>query len=352
MPAPGPRRRSAAGARRRVVAGGRRVRARLQVRAVSTGEITADTTLGALAEVWLRDLADSGRSTNTRQRYDEVTRKYIVKGLHAVKIREATLGVLSTFLGKVADDIGRPTAKLVRANLSGMFQIAVAHGAVERNPVTDVKAKAPEHAEVVALTIDEVHEIRATLRTDKVAQRQDLVDVVDLLIATGARLGELLALRWSDVDLAADVPSLVITGTIIRKRGVGLVRQDKPKSAGGRRRLYLPQFAVDTLLARKVSAPANEHDVVFASSVGTLRDPTNLRTQWRAVRDRHGWGEVVPKSFCKAVATLLADDRMENASAQLGHSGTDVTSRHYIARTNETPDSRARLELFAGKSDE
>jgi integrase len=36
----------------------------------------------------------------------------------------------------------------------------------------------------------------------------DLVDIVDLLFATSARIGEILALRWEDVDLAADHPTL------------------------------------------------------------------------------------------------------------------------------------------------
>ena len=56
------------------------------------------------------------------------------------------------------------------------------------------------------------------------------------MLATGARIGEILALRWKDVDLAATVPTVTISGTVVRVTGQGMTIQDHPKSAAGRRR--------------------------------------------------------------------------------------------------------------------
>jgi integrase len=47
----------------------------------------------------------------------------------------------------------------------------------------------------------------------------DMPDIVDLLLATGCRIGEVLAIRWSEVDLAADPPTVSITGTIKTETG-------------------------------------------------------------------------------------------------------------------------------------
>lgn len=43
----------------------------------------------------------------------------------------------------------------------------------------------------------------------------DLLDVVDVLLATGARIGEVLAIRWQDIDLSSERPRLTITGTVV-----------------------------------------------------------------------------------------------------------------------------------------
>ncbi len=51
-----------------------------------------------------------------------------------------------------------------------------------------------------------------------------------LLLATGARPAELLAVRWDDIDLDAEPPTLTITGTSAEIRGQGLIRSGGPVS--------------------------------------------------------------------------------------------------------------------------
>jgi integrase len=160
------------------------------------------------------------------------------------------------------------------------------------------------------------------------------------MLATGARIGEVLALRWSDVDLAASPPTVTISGTVVRVPGEGMIIQDHPKSASGRRRLIIPGFLVDVLLRRQVEQvePA-ESDVVFPSGVGTLRDPSNFRDQWRQARDRLGLNWVTPHSFRKSVATVMSDKdgNSRGAADQLGHAGTAITEKRYVARTHAGP---------------
>jgi len=92
-------------------------------------------------------------------------------------------------------------------------------------------------------------------------------------------------------------------------------------------------------------------DVVFASAAGTLRDPTNFRDQWRDARERLGMPWVVPHTFRKSVATVLATaDSSKTAANQLGHVGTAVTEKHYVARTHEGPDGRVHLDSFGDQS--
>lgn len=97
---------------------------------------------------------------------------------------------------------------------------------------------------------------------------QDLLDIVDLLLATGARIGELLAVRWADVDLEKGV--VLISGTIVLGEDKRLMRQAHPEGSDEWRSLKMPEFAVDALMRRRVAVvDANVHDAVFPSAAGT-----------------------------------------------------------------------------------
>ena len=104
--------------------------------------------------------------------------------------------------------------------------------------------------------------------------KRDLVDPITLLIATGLRRSELLALRWSDFDAAAG--TVAVTGKVVRQSGVGLRRIEETKTAAGRRTIPLPSFAVAMLTERRKMPFLGEQSVIFPSSCGTLRDPDNF----------------------------------------------------------------------------
>lgn len=54
-----------------------------------------------------------------------------------------------------------------------------------------------------------------------------------------------------------------------------------------------------------------------------------------------------PHTFRKSVGTLLANaEGMASASAQLGHSSEQITSRHYVQKTHEAPDMTSLLQAF------
>ena len=142
---------------------------------------------------------------------------------------------------------------------------------------------------------------------------------------------------------------MTLTATVSRRKAIGLVLQDHPKTKASKRELQLPSFAVEMLLRRKVEEAANEFDVVFPSSTGTLRDSHNVSRQWRDFKDRHEqWAGVTSHTFRKTVATVLSREfDALTASAQLGHSSSAVTERYYIARSHQGPDARDTLAALA-----
>ncbi|WPM94361.1 integrase [Arthrobacter phage Cupello] len=321
-------------------------------------EITASSRLQLVAEIWKAekwpDLAE-----NSRKRYRDALEDHILPGLGALTIAECSVTRIDRFLKATAAGTGAPSAKVCRSVLSGVLALAVRHGAAATNPVRDVAGITVTPKEIRALTVEEIQAARSAVRAWQLGTplkegaprrgrppTQDLLDILDLLLATGARIGELLAVRWQDVDLEAG--TLTISGTIIStdEKPARLIRQAHPKNSTSRRLLLLPSFAIDALMRRRLAVTvANVHDVIFPSTEGTLRDPGSVRKQLTKVLAPAGLGWVTPHVFRKTVATAIdAAEDLRTAADQLGHAGTDVTRRHYVEQTHIGPDARATLE--------
>ena len=137
---------------------------------------------------------------------------------------------------------------------------------------------------------------------------------------------------WEDFDAAAR--TLTVRGKVVRVAGKGLQRIDDTKTAAGKRTIPLPAFAITTLTERRSVPYLGEHPVIFPSTAGTLRDPTNFGKQWRTVRAALGVPEVMMHSFRKTVATLIDDEGLSPriGADQLGHAKVSMTQDRYMSR--------------------
>lgn len=348
----------------------RRLKAALHDRGTPTvNEITSATTLSDLAWAWLDEIVTIGElSTQTIEQYRDEVEKTITaphSGIGGLLIREATTSRIDRFLKGIS---AKHPAKARRNKvvLTGMFGLAVRHDALDTNPVREVARIKGTGKNVRALTTHELQALRRRVHMwqngepldGQPAHRgrpraQDMLDLTDVWLGTGARIGEILALRLQDINLTADPAEVTISGTVVRFKGRaadggGLVRQDHPKSESSYRVVKIPAFTRDMLLRRIVDADRTPDDLVFPSSTGTLRDPHNVRRQWRDARgDKFDW--VTPHSFRRTVATLIDRETDADAAAvQLGHSGSAVTKRHYIEKAIDTPDLTAVLNQLGG----
>jgi len=318
------------------------LKAALIDRLTLTGDdISPNTTIAKLGEKWFTDEIHGRRATNTEKIYAHALVDVIGPGLGGVRVREITIGRLERFLTLVTETRGPGSAKTTKSVLSGIMALAARHDAIDRNPLRDVAAiKQGPKKEVRVLDIQQLWDLRSKLYADPLAVQRDLVEPIDFMLATGARIGEVLAVRWFDLDLESEKASVIIRATVVNG-GI----QDAPKTKSARRRLFLPAWVVASLQRRRETQIPNAFEIVFASDRGTVRDPSNLRRQWRDFRRQNGYDWVTPHTFRKSVATLAVD--AEIAAAQLGHADSGTTKQHYIPKTHEGPDMREVLETIA-----
>lgn len=340
-----------------------KARATLMARMSKRQAPTASTVKGTtrvrdVTEVYLREVAERGRAPRTLQRYRETVDNHLLKargGVGDLRLSECTTGRLEVFLQGIKAEHGAASAKVARTVLKGVLDVAKRHDALSRNPLEGTSPIAVARKEVRVLSPAEVQTLRrrlaawqdAPMPDGRHTRPDDLLDIVDVMLATGARIGEVLALRWEDVDL--DAHRLSITGTVVSLKGRGIVRQDHPKSQGSAKTFTVGAPLVASLRARweRMASLGLVGAMVFPSATGTLRDPSAFRAQWRKAAGAIGFEWVTPHTFRKTVADRIDKEAgLSSASKYLGHSTEAVTAAHYVERVRAAEDMTAALAVF------
>lgn len=330
------------------------LRRRLQNRTAAGryGDLTAMTRFSTAADVWLEKMdamvAEGRRSPSTVETYRRQLKNHVLPAMGEIRLGEATTPLVDKVVAKIKSDVSAATAKSCRSVISGVLGLAVRHGAIMVNPVRDIERieskpkKAPR-----ALTAAERVDLLKQLQEDVTARSRDLPDFVFFMLATGVRIGEALAVVWSEVDFTAG--TVEITSTIIRVRGEGLLRKDT-KSAAGKRTLALPMSAV-AVLRRRFMSGARLDQPVFPSVVGGFRDPANVRRELREARGGAALAWITSHTFRKTAATILDEAALSArlVADQLGHARPSMTQDVYLAR--RAVDSQAAQALEAALRD-
>jgi integrase len=156
-------------------------------------------------------------------------------------------------------------------------------------------------------------------------------------VTTGVRLGEMLALRWANVDLDRSV--LHVRENL--ERAEHGMRIGTPKTEKSRRRIVLRSVAVTALrehrerqLGERLKAGAlwRDQDLVFPSTVGTPSDPLRiLKHEFKPMLERANLPRIRMHDLRHTAATLMrrAGVSIEVVSQVLGHADASTTMRIY-----------------------
>jgi integrase len=143
---------------------------------------------------------------------------------------------------------------------------------------------------------------------------------------TGVRLGELLALRWSDLDLSTR--RLWVRRSITRK---GTVQE--PKTRGSVRAIAITQTLVAALREHRMASPFRSNDaLIFCTSKGTPLDGVNLvRREFKPALRRGCLPEIRFHDLRHSFASLLIaqGEHPKLISEQLGHASVKITMDRY-----------------------
>jgi integrase len=295
-------------------------------------------TVGLLLDRYLEDLARRGHSPKTLDTYERYVKSTIRPELGDIPVRKLTawdLDALSAKLAKAGKKAS--TIRQHHAILSGALSQAVKWGWVTTNVARSATPPKVRIAKVEPPTAEQVRQLIAAAE-----ERNPILAALVMLAAlTGARRGELCALRWSDVDL--DAGRLQIARAIIVVPEQAPIEKDTKSHAA--RTLALGD-AGTTLLrlhreqilerARIGLAKIAPDAFVFSTRLDctTPVRPDVVSQFFTRVRDELGLGHVHLHSLRHFAATQLAAQpgvTVRTIAGRLGHADASLTMRVYAA---------------------
>ena len=314
----------------------------------------ANLTVERYLTAWL---ADSVKGTVSRATYDGYRRDvhhHIIPELGRRKLKELTPGDIRRLYRKGAEKgLKDRSIEYVHTTLRKSLKAAVVDRLITHNPTDGVRPpKTPAGAARESRALDP-YQVKALLEAASESRFEALYIVA---INTGLRRGELLGLKWADIDLEA--------GTLAVRRSLDVDGTFKtPKNRAARRTLRLTTRALDALRAHRVRQNAErlqagarwqDANLVFPNTAGNPMNAGNLyRRDFQPLLGRAGLKDqgFTIHSLRHTFATTLADKGVHPSTAQkmLGHSDIRMTLAIYTHSTDSMQEAAtaALEEAFA-----
>ena len=287
-----------------------------------------NVTVQEYIEQWLEEIHKPTVKLSTHKNYRELLVNYIIPALGRIKLQALTPQQVQAFYSKkLSDGLSPKTINNIHGLLHKALSNAVKWNILPRNVCDAVTPPRILRKEKTVLTIEQAYTLLRQIKNHRMEA------LFTLAMVTGMRCGELLALRWQDIDLANC--SLQVKRTVNYMKGYGHV-ESEPKTVKSRRQIRLPLFVVEVLLRhrtrqeeqRRESANAwIDRDLVFTTAQGNYIALTTLRRAFNSVLKQAGLPHMRFHDLRHSAATILLSRGTHPKVVQeiLGHSQIAMT---------------------------
>lgn len=270
------------------------------------------------AERWLRDYASVQVKPSTMLNYRSMTYSSLIPYFGNVPLSSIKTADIQRYVAQRLDSGTKPaTVQKALVMLKSMLKQAVEWDYLRTNPAQAVKAPKKQHVEMDCLVPEEIPILLA-------AFAPEWRPLFFTLIFTGMRLGEVLALQWSDLDWNG--------GTIRVRRTVWKGKFQDPKTHNSVRTIGMSPRLAAVLQEHKLYAPWSANDLVFCTESGAFIDDANLRNRvFEPALRNAGLRKMRIHDLRHTFASLLINqgENLKYVQNQLGHASITTTVDRY-----------------------
>lgn len=325
-----------------------------QARVLSSGAhrgIDAKTSIGELVDFYLADLERNIKLLpQSKERYRQ-TAMGIRKTWLALPVSELDVGTVVVHLEQL-EETSPSGARLCRTVLRKVLRAALRANAVPSNVAwrADVALSVPRK-NPRALTITEIRLLHVLIErwitrqaTTGPRHTNDLKEIIEVMLATGCRISEALALRRSDVLVDGRKVFIDLTGTIVYSKGVGSYRQETTKNGATAEHVRLTSAAAAAVRRR---ALGGEHEFLFSTRTGGALQQQNISKQLRQVVAGSELEWVTSHVFRKTSGTAVYKAKGIDATQKhLRHLYRATSEGTYVEKSALAEDHTDVLEQF------
>ncbi len=318
-------------------------------------------TLGGYLERWLRDSVEGTVSRHTYRDYQDKVRLHIAPVLGRVRLRDLTSDHLQKlYRKKLEEGLSPRSVRYIHTTMSKALHDAEGADLVAKNVARFAKPPKDVHTEKPVMSVGD-----AMLFLDAIKGHR-LEALYLLAVTTGLRRGEMLGLKWQDIDLDA--------GTLKVSRSLdtyyGPARENAPKRQASRRPAKLPASVVEAFKRHRASqearraslgplwrGPELDEGYVFTTTVGTPERGDNLLSRsLKPLMREAGLPEYNFQTLRRSNATFLVllGVHLRVAQRWMGHGDITTTMRYYAQAPDELQEKAAELmgDLLFGSQTE
>lgn len=308
-----------------------------------TEELVKGVTFDKLAYEWLEIYKKQVRNS-TFDSTKSIVKKLLEVLPPDVLVSNMTPALISNTLERLLYDdkhnLSNKYVQIVKSKLGSMLHYATTKNYILSNPVNEAKIswKQKTTAPKIKDKFLEKDELKALLDYSyKKNLRYALL--IEWLYLTGMRIGEALALDWSDIIVLNDKYIVSVTGTLEYKN-IAISKQyksDQTKTAAGMREITLPSMGV-TIYEKLKSLNYDNGNFIFQTSTGSVIQPSSFNRFLRKAKDDLGIDKPVSSHiFRHTHISKLAELGVPLYVIQnrVGHDSSDITKKIYLHVTDK-----------------
>jgi integrase len=290
-------------------------------------------TVGQYVTRWLSDSAKHAVKATSYRAYESQIRNHIVPALGKIKLSRLTPAHLQAlYAARLREGMKPASVRQIHAILHKALEQALRFNLIPTNPASKVDPPKIRQEEITPLSAEQASKLLDVTRNE----RDRFEALYALALTTGLRIGELLGLKWSDMDL--DARRLRVSRQL--QRGEEGLIFTEPKAAS-RRTVDLPASTVVTLKRHrkrqveetlKAGGAYQDNDLLFAGDLGEPIGPEKVTQRaFKPLLKRAGLPEIRFHDLRHTFATLLLARGVHPTYVQhaLGHASVKMTLDRY-----------------------